>query len=253
MIILELDWFFAFLLSISFSILNHRSFAEMGEKKTLLGREVARNWESRPAPMGNDQNLSNEERDAIPAGHEDLNGYPADLNRPLELILPKDDRGQKESFPGSSEKRVAHCSSRLFARASGEALVDIIRNQNVTCIDKMLNVTGADAISLFSEAKMLDVAAGLLQYSRSYQGTNSEGLVQLVHYLRAGYYVQFYNKSVIGSYTNVLKNAVAKGLDVFFAHSSYFSKKKAHDDIFSELISLMNSSDLNDGYRLKTP
>ena len=68
-----------------------------------------------------------------------------------------------------------------------------IKASTTECVNTLFSLTGSDAYNAFREAQMVSVAYGLRDNATDYPGNNTTGTAQLVLYLRAGYYVHWYN------------------------------------------------------------
>ncbi|WP_020392515.1 collagenase [Kribbella catacumbae] len=142
----------------------------------------------------------------------------------------------------------APCNIADFTSRTGWALVDQIKASTTDCVNTLFSLTGTDAHSAFREAQMASVAYGLRDNSASYPGNNSTGTAQLTLYLRAGYYVQWYNPSTVGTYGPTLRTAIQSGLDSFFGNSRAFEVSDANGETLAEAITLIDSSEQNARY-----
>ncbi|WP_197288155.1 collagenase [Nocardia sp. NRRL S-836] len=142
----------------------------------------------------------------------------------------------------------AVCSVADFTSRTGWALVDKIRSSTTDCVNSLFNLTGPDAYHAFREAQMVSVANGLRDNGTTYPGNNSTGTAQLVLYLRAGYYVHWYNQSTVGTYGPALQTAIQAGLDSFFDSSRAFEVSDANGEVLAEAITLIDSSEQNARY-----
>ncbi|MFB9307943.1 microbial collagenase [Agromyces hippuratus] len=142
----------------------------------------------------------------------------------------------------------AECSTADFAAASGQSLVDLIVASPMDCINSLFLVKGADARSIFAEAQMITVANALRTVAGSYPGDNSTSAGQLVLFLRAGYYVQFYDAGNVGDYGLSLSNAAAGALDAFFGNPRSRDVTDANGEVLGEAVTLIDSAVLNDRY-----
>jgi microbial collagenase len=79
-----------------------------------------------------------------------------------------------------------------------DSLVSLIKSSDINCINDLFSVSGSQANAIFKESQMVTVANAFRNAASSYNGTNSS-IAQMVLFLRAGYYVQFYDKAV-GNY-----------------------------------------------------
>jgi len=143
---------------------------------------------------------------------------------------------------------LAACDTSIFTRNSGWALVDAIRGSTMECVNETFGFTGGNARSAFSEAQMRSVADGLRSYAASYPGNNSQGAANLVLYLRAGYYVQYYNAGDVGSYGPGLKTSLQGALDTLFNNANIFQNSDANGETLSEAVILIDSSVQNARY-----
>lgn len=138
------------------------------------------------------------------------------------------------------------CDVNALAAASGSNLVSLVRNASVDgCINTLFNVTGSNAGQLFGEAKMVTIADALRTDSVSYAGDDRTGTLQLILFLRAGYYVQFYDSTDVGSYGTALKNAIRPALDAFVANSHFHDVNDQHGAVLSEFVTLIDSAGEN--------
>ena len=113
----------------------------------------------------------------------------------------------------------ATCDATLFTTRTGSALVEAVRTSTADCINGLFSLRGTEAQKTFNENQMRSVADGLRTYAGSYAGNNSTGVLQLVLFLRAGYYVQYNDAASVGSYGSTLKTAIRGALDTLYALS----------------------------------
>ncbi|CCH29690.1 collagenase [Actinosynnema sp. NPDC047251] len=174
---------------------------------------------------------------------------PIDERAPLSASKDelRRDYGAPEQ-PARPSARAAACNTADFTGKTGSALVAQIRSSTTDCVNTLFNLTGTDAYNAFREAQMTSVAYGLRDNGSAYPGNNSTGTAQLALYLRAGYYVQWYNESVVGSYGPTLRAAVQSGLDSFFANPRAFDVNDANGETLSEAVTLIDSSQQNARY-----
>jgi len=142
----------------------------------------------------------------------------------------------------------AVCTAADFAQASGQALVTLIKGSTTDCVNTLFSVKGSQAASIFTESKMVAAANGLRTVAQSYTGDNSASAAQLVLFLRAGYYVQYYNSSSVPAFGTALRTAVSAALDQFFDHPRSKDVTDANGETLSEAITLIDSAELNDRY-----
>lgn len=139
----------------------------------------------------------------------------------------------------------AGCDVNTFANATGTALVTAVKSADVSCIDTLFGLSGPDGARVFPEAKMVSIANAMRADSANYPGTNSGSMLQLILFLRAGYYVQYYNSGDVGDYGPSLKNAIRPALDAFAANSHFQDVNDVHGETLTEFVILIDSSEEN--------
>ncbi|MGW2399578.1 M9 family metallopeptidase [Kitasatospora sp. NPDC001664] len=147
-----------------------------------------------------------------------------------------------------SAQAAAACNTSDFTSRTGSALVTAVKGATVDCVNTLFTLTGTDANKAFREAQMVTIANALRDVAVNYPGNNTTSTAQLVLYLRAGYYVQFYNSGAVGSYGTTLKNAIRPALDAFYAAPRSSDVTDANGDILSEAVTLIDSSGENARY-----
>lgn len=158
---------------------------------------------------------------------------------------------QRPTFTRHSAPRAAQaasCTPADFGSRTGSALVSYVRAATADCVNTLFSVTGTDARDVFRQAQMLTVANAFTRTAGQYRGDNSGGLLQLVLFLRAGYYVQFNHSGDVGAYTSRLTTAVTSGMDTFFARSHSRDVTAANGDILGETVILTDSADQQGRY-----
>ncbi|NHI06578.1 protease [Streptomyces sp. KO7888] len=149
---------------------------------------------------------------------------------------------------GNSRARAAACNVSDFTSRSGGALVQQIKASTTDCVNTLFNLTGTDAYYAFRESQMTSVAYALRDGSTSYPGNASTGMPQLVLYLRAGYYVHYYNAGTVGTYGSSLQTAIRAGLDAFFAAPHSRDVSDANGETLAEAVTLIDSAEENARY-----
>ncbi|MFJ1751811.1 collagenase [Kitasatospora sp. NPDC088134] len=140
------------------------------------------------------------------------------------------------------------CTYGDFGSRSGASLVDFVEASSTTCIGTLYNVTGTDAGAIFKQANMLTVAGAFKTLAASYDGTNNSGILQLVQFLRAGYYVQSYNAGAVGSYDASLTTATKAGLDAYFAGTRWKDVTDANGVVLYDVLVLTDSANVQASY-----
>lgn len=137
------------------------------------------------------------------------------------------------------------CDLTVFANASGAALVNAVRNAEVSCLNGLYGIGGSQAGLTFGEAKMITIANALGSYAATYAGDNAGRILQLITFLRAGYFVQFYDPGPVGSYGPALVAAIRPALAAFVANSHFQDVNNDHGAVLAEFVTLIDSSGEN--------
>lgn len=141
----------------------------------------------------------------------------------------------------------ADCTSTQFASLSGASLVAAVKGATTSCINGLFSLTGTTARDTFNESKMVTIANALATSSGRYDGTNQDSTLQLVLFLRAGYYVQYYDPAV-GDYGAALRNAIRPALDAFASNANFGRVDDVHGETLAEYVTLIDSATENARY-----
>lgn len=137
------------------------------------------------------------------------------------------------------------CTPEEFSVLTGTALVDATKSADkVNCIYNLYGVAGGTlAKQLFSAAKMTTIANAITAID--YDGTASSGILNLINYLRAGYYVQYAYPADLPPYSAAVRTAMRAALDKFFSSPSALTISSENGEILNEfLIAIDSSSDI---------
>ncbi|WEF30817.1 collagenase [Pseudoduganella chitinolytica] len=148
----------------------------------------------------------------------------------------------------SANAALAACDTALFAGASGTALVNAVKSSTSDCINTLFGVTGTTAGAIFSESKMVTIANAFASAAASYDGTNGASTLQMVMFLRAGYYVNYYDGASTGPYGATLKAAIRTALDAFVNNRNFGLVNDAHGETLAEFVTLVDSASENARY-----
>ncbi|MEU0520040.1 collagenase [Streptosporangium sp. NPDC006007] len=147
-----------------------------------------------------------------------------------------------------SLQAAAACGVSDFTGRTGGALVTAIKNATPDCVNTLFGLTGGNASAAFRESQMTSVAYALRDNALYYTGDNSTGTLQLVLYLRAGYYVQWYHPGDVGSYGAGLKTAIRSALDAFYANGHSGDVNNVNGETLAEAVTLIDSARENARY-----
>lgn len=142
-----------------------------------------------------------------------------------------------------AQQTLAACAPSDFGSKTGSALVNFVKASTTDCVKTLFSVQGTDAYNIFREAQMVSVANAFQANAPSYPGTNATSTLQLVLFLRAGYYVQYGDPGTVGPYGPALQTPVRAGLDAFFANPRSSDVNDVNGETLSETIVLIDSAD----------
>ncbi|WP_137937647.1 M9 family metallopeptidase [Chitinivorax sp. B] len=134
------------------------------------------------------------------------------------------------------------CRPEDFAGVQGAALVRMIKAASTSCINGLFSLTGNTARAVFNENQMVSAAGELQRLANSYKGNNDNQILQVAMFLRAGYYVQWYNKKDVGEYGPSLRSAIQPGLESFFRNSAARNVTRENGAVLSEMVTLIDSA-----------
>ncbi|GAA4340053.1 collagenase [Actinomadura luteofluorescens] len=188
--------------------------------------------------------LPAKDRPPLSADDSELKSSPDKPKKSAEHKRPS----MKGAPKASAKAAAAACSASDFTSRSGSALVQQIKSSTTDCVNSLFSLTGTDAYYAFRESQMASVAYGLRDNGLYYPGDNTTGTAQLVLYLRAGYYVHWYNPSTVGTYGPTLKTAIQSGLDAYFGNAKSSTVSDANGEVLAEAVTLIDSAEENARY-----
>ncbi|MFI2189430.1 collagenase [Streptomyces sioyaensis] len=150
--------------------------------------------------------------------------------------------------PPASLSAAGSCSPGDFGSRTGAELVTAVKDATTECVNTLFSVTGKDAHDVFREDQMVTVANAFKDAAAAYSGDNSAKTLQLVLFLRAGYYVQDNHPDDVGDYGQNLATPVEGGLDAFFANSHSKDVTSKNGDVLSEVVTLSDSANAQGRY-----
>ena len=142
-------------------------------------------------------------------------------------------------------KGAAVCDPALFGDSSGVALVAAVSASSTDCINELFGLTGSLAAQVFGEPHMVNIAQAMQTRAIDYDGADDAGLLQLILFLRAGLYVQYYQSDVVGDYGPVWVEAIRPALDAFVANPHFTDVSAAHGEVLAEFVTLIDSAGEN--------
>ncbi len=176
------------------------------------------------------------------------------IQRPSSLAANRSDaqlqaqaQTQGQAVNGAAAA-LAGCDLQLFATSSGASLVNAVKASSTDCVGQLFSLTGSAAGQTLSEAKMVTIADAFRTVASSYGGNNASSAMQLILFLRAGYYVNWYYSADTGPYGAALKTAMRAALDAFVNNGNFTLVNNTHGEILAEFVTLLDSSSENARY-----
>lgn len=169
----------------------------------------------------------------------------------LQQQLKTQSNRQIPTLLQAQNSTLAECSSTMlsdFGRKTGQALVDHILASPSTCIDELFS--GSDtAIRAFASSNMQAVANATAQAAQRYDSTvTSMTIGKLYYFLRAGYYVQYYNPSKIPAYGSAVQQSVRAALDALINNPAFYHNSSGNGLNIQDAITLIDSAGENARY-----
>ncbi len=142
------------------------------------------------------------------------------------------------------------CASALsgYGSKTGQALVDHILNNPNHCINGLFNGE-PNSISAFSATNMTFVANATASLASSYNASGTEvSIGKLYYFLRAGYFVQYYNSSKIPAYPQSVKTAIRAALDNLVNNPVFYQNSAVNGMNIQDALTLIDSAGENVRY-----
>lgn len=154
--------------------------------------------------------------------------------------------GQNNGFSGNA----VTCDTLVSGYGSkrGQALVDHILSSPNECISDLFSGDGT-AIAAFSADNMQTVANAATDLARNYNPSGQEvSLGKLYYFLRAGYYVQYYNSAQLPAYPSWVSSAIRSALDTLFANPAFYQNSEINGANIQDALTLVDSAGENARY-----
>ena len=134
------------------------------------------------------------------------------------------------------------CGLDALVELSNAAFVARIRSLDPDCIGALFSdAPAALRYALLSEANMVAVANAAAGLASDYDGTNSQELDNFYYYLRAGFYVQFY-ESEMPRWSDAPGEATIAAIDAFVANVLFFEDEgDQHGSLLRTVFALMDA------------
>lgn len=138
------------------------------------------------------------------------------------------------------------CDVNAFATNNTTTLINEIKTQGANCVNELFNASASLQSGTYTSENMYAIANHVETLSQSYTGGGDPDIEAMFLFLRAGYYVEFYNSNV--SFVSWVKPAVKAAIDAFVNNSHFYDDNDAHAKTIAEVIIAMDSSEQQDVY-----
>jgi len=146
----------------------------------------------------------------------------------------------------SSVSSLNSCNLNAFNTTNSNNLINELKNQGSSCVNNLFSAPTEVQQGAFTSDNMLAVANHAKALSQNYNGGGDSDIETLFLFLRAGYYVEFYNDNV--SLASWVKPSVKDAIDAFVNNAHFYQNNDSHGKTLSEVIITMDSSEQQDVY-----
>ncbi|MGO1003442.1 collagenase [Lysobacter sp. CA196] len=152
--------------------------------------------------------------------------------------------GAAGSEGASPQQGAAGHTGCAFADAVGADLLEKLKHADTACVDSQFNLSRDDALRTFTNEKMVTVADEIARLAQTYDGDNDQDILQLIIFVKAGYYNQFkYRDQGLGAFNAAVVQSVRAGLDAFFNNNVTLAlENNVHGEILAEAVILIDSA-----------
>ncbi|OHU86567.1 peptidase M9 [Pseudoalteromonas amylolytica] len=138
------------------------------------------------------------------------------------------------------------CDASAFANSSGSQLVEQVKSQGSNCVNELFTASSSDQVAIFTSSKMNTITDHARTLATSYTGLGGDELKAMFLFIRAGFYVEFYNDAV--TFDSQVAINVKSAIDVFVNNSHFYDNNDEHGKVLQEVITTMDSAELQHEY-----
>ena len=146
----------------------------------------------------------------------------------------------------ASESAVAGCDLTAFSTTNTSTLISELKSQGSDCINDLFSASSDIQSGTYTAQNMNAVANHVKSLAQAYAGGGDADIESLFLYLRAGFFVEFYNDTV--TFQSPVKPAVQDAINAFVNNQYFYQNNDAHGKTLSEVIITMDSSESQDVY-----
>ncbi|MFT4926428.1 MAG: microbial collagenase [Phenylobacterium sp.] len=141
---------------------------------------------------------------------------------------------------------VATCDLNALSTSNTNTLISEIKTQGTSCVNELFSADAATQQAVYSSNKMIAIANHAASLSTAYAGGGDVDIQAMFLFIRAGFYVEFYNSNV--SFSSSVTPAVKLAIDAFVNNSHFYDDNDDHGKTLGEVIITMDSSEQQDVY-----
>jgi hypothetical protein len=134
-------------------------------------------------------------------------------------------------------------SADLYIGHDGQDLVDQITSNGFDNLSPLFQIKGSNATQVFTNQNILSVLDAIKTRANTYDGINSQEIPELVYFLRAAYYVEFYNDEV-ASFSEEVKNSLITVLKILFNNEKTWVVSDENGPVLEAGLVLVDSANL---------
>ena len=124
------------------------------------------------------------------------------------------------NFRKNNISALVACDTNAFTTSNTNTLISALKSQGTCCINELFSADAGTQAAVYTSTKMIAVANHVQSLSSAYGGNGDVDIQALFLFLRAGYYVEFYNNNV--SFSASVKPAVKAAIDAFVNNSHFY-------------------------------
>jgi microbial collagenase len=191
-----------------------------------------------PTPDEAELEVDHNQRRTYSAAQRPLQRSPAE-------VLPQTDYSAVSPRPArdtGAQAQSEQCRAAITA-ANASQLLPLLRAADpVGCLYGLFGLRGSAASATFSATKMLRAAQGLRSDALNYPGNNSLGSLQLLLYLRAGYYLNYVDPVAVPDFGSALAAEVGAATDAMLAAAAFDAVDESNGLVNYEWLIMMDSA-----------
>ncbi|WP_368506789.1 collagenase [Colwellia sp. 1_MG-2023] len=152
----------------------------------------------------------------------------------------------QDNLKANQTANATGCDLSQFSTSNSNNLISQLKSQGVNCVNDLFTASENIQMNAFTSENMVAVANHVKTLSDNYNGGGDADIEALFLYLRAGYYVEFYNDNV--TLASWVTASVKDAIDAFVNNANFYQNNDAHGKTLSEVIITMDSSEQQDVY-----